>query len=111
MKKLIYPADDYLWVVHEENLHEEEKQINYAKSKYWETKDHLRVLERDIKLDSDLSPIIIDKETKEKGIYPLDWKKVPKNVNALLIVGKINHGLGYIARYALLQNIRTEKNS
>jgi len=106
MKKLIYPAENYLWVIHEENLHEEEKQINDAKGKYWETKDHLRVLERDIKkLDLNLSSIIIDKETKEKGIYPLDEKKVPENVNALLIVGKINYGLGYIARYAILQNI------
>jgi len=106
---MVIPEDKKaLFVIHEENMKEDENPENYDKCKYLETRHHRRVLESDIKILEQYGTITISREEKESGIYireeDEDKRKIPDDANALFVVGETKHFKKYVAMYCKLND-------
>jgi S-adenosylmethionine hydrolase len=95
-----------LLVIHEENMKEDENPENYDKCKFYETKEHRRVLRSDFEILEQYGTITISTEEKESGVYAReedeDKRKIPDNANALFVVGETKHFKRYVAQYCKL---------
>jgi hypothetical protein len=93
-----------LFVIHEENMREEENPDEWEKCKYLETAEHRRVLESDIKILEQYPVITISREEKKLGIYVGEKEKIPDDANALIVVGETKNFHKYVAKYCNLKD-------
>jgi len=103
-----------LLVIHEENLHEAENKEDDDKCKFYETKNHRRVLREDIELLEQYGTITISRKEKEAGVCyreeDEDKRKIPDNA-ALFVVGETKHKSKYVAMYCHFNDDFKEKES
>ena len=105
LDNLVIPEDKKaLFVIHEENMREEENPDEWDKCKYLETAYHRRVLESDIKILEQYPVITISREEKESGIYIGEKVKIPKDANALMVVDETKNFHRYVAKYCNLKD-------